>query len=73
MAVEFGKNFINAFLGTSSVNAAKATTISGVKAPQAYKTAGYAAIPYERAPQVTDWYNANELLGADCPKQVWVA
>lgn len=73
MAVEFGKNFINTFLGTPSVNAAKATSVNGARATQAYKTAGYASIPYEKAPAVADWCNANKLLGTDCPTNVWVA
>ena len=73
MAVELGKNFISSFLGTSSVNAAKATSVNCAKPSQAYKTAGYASIPYEKAPEVADWCNANKLLGADCPTRVWVA
>ncbi|MBE7712337.1 MAG: hypothetical protein E7Z87_01180 [Cyanobacteria bacterium SIG26] len=73
MAVEFGKNLINAFSGTSSVKSAQATSVNGAQTTQSYKTTGYASIPYERAPEVADWCNANKLLGTDCPTKFWVA
>lgn len=73
MAVEFGKNFINTLLGTPSVKSAQATPVKKGQAVEGYKSAGYASIPYERAPEVADWYNANKLLGTDCPTKFWVA
>lgn len=40
----------------------------------AYKTASYASIPYERAPQVLDTVPTKGLLpGYSTPEKVWVA
>ncbi len=77
MAVDLGKNLISSFLGltgTRSVNASKA-----VVAPKAYKTAGYAAIPYEKAPVIKDTVPTKNsdgtplLAGYHTPNNVWVA
>lgn len=77
MAVDLGKNLISSFLGltgTRSVNASKA-----VVAPKAYKTASYAAIPYERAPKAVDTvptkYSDGTPFWADycTPNKSWIA
>ena len=77
MAVDLGKNLISSFLGltgTRSVNASKA-----VVASKAYKTAGYATIPYENAPVITDTVPTKNsdgtplLAGYNTPNRVWVA
>ena len=77
MAVDLGKNLISSFLGltgTRGVNAPKA-----VVAPKAYKTAGYVAIPYEKAPVITDTVPTKNSDGtpfwADycTPNKSWIA
>lgn len=79
MAVDFGKNLISYFvkpLETKGVSAAKATAVS---APKAYKTAGYASIPYERAPRAVDTvptkYSDGTPFWADycTPNKSWIA
>jgi len=78
MAIEFGKNLILPFLGTPRVGTQGVATTK-TEAPKAFKTAGYASIPYERAPQVLDTVkttdqNGNPLLpGYVTPKKAWVA
>lgn len=73
MAVEFGKNLL-ALLGSAKTQAVNAAATTKVQAPKAYKTAGYASIPYERAPQVKDTVPTEGLLaGYSTPKHVWVA
>lgn len=54
MTATLGKNLL-AFFGLTNVGAAQGTvSIRSVRAPQAYKSAGYASVPYERAPKITD-------------------
>lgn len=78
MAVNLGKNLILPFLGAPSVGGAS-QAVSGAQAPKAFKTSAYAAIPYERAPQVTDTVNTKDangkplLDGYVTPNKVWVA
>jgi hypothetical protein len=72
--VEFlGKNLINTFLGSPRVTAGVST--GGSRAVgEKFKTAGYASIPYERAPQVLDTVPTKGLIaGYSTPERVWVA
>jgi len=74
-----GKNLLTSFLGNPRVNAAKGAQVSAVKKPAAFKTAGYASIPYEKAPAVQDFvptkYSNGNPFWADyvTPNKVWVA
>ena len=79
MAIEFGKNLFTPFLGVTGAGATKGTAVSGAQAPKAFKTAGYASIPYEKFPQVTDTVQTKDasgkplLAGYVTPEKVWVA
>ena len=76
MGIELGKNLLAAFSGISPYS--KGVTSSRGVVP-AYKTAPYAAIKSERAPQVLDTVPTTDasgkpLLAGYCtPKNVWVA
>lgn len=76
MGIELGKNLLAVFGGSPSYS--KGVASSGGVVP-AYKTAPYAAIKAERAPQVldtvptTDAYGNPLLAGYSTPKKVWVA
>lgn len=75
MGVEFGKNLL-ALLGSATrTQAIAGQSVAKTQAPRAaFKTAGYASIPYERAPQVLDTVPTEGLLsGYSTPKHVWVA
>lgn len=78
MTVNLGKNLLP-FLGITSTGVAKGATVSGAQAPKAFKTAGYASIPYERAPQVKDTVPTKDASGNPLlanyvtPERVWVA
>lgn len=78
MTVNLGKNLLP-FLGITSAGVSKRPEVSGAQAPKAFKTAGYASIPYERFPQVTDMVQTKDasgkplLAGYVTPVQVWVA
>lgn len=54
MAVDLGKNLISSFLRLGEPRGVQTARATAVSAPKAYKTAGYAAIPYEKAPVITD-------------------
>lgn len=57
---------------TPGVKSGQPARTNGTATP-AYKTASYASIPYERAPQVTDTVNTKGLLpGYATPEHVWV-
>ena len=73
MSVNLGKNLL-ALLGAPSTGAVNQAAVTRVQAAKAYKTASYASIPYERAPQVKDTVPTEGLLaGYSTPKHVWVA
>lgn len=73
MAVNLGQNLL-ALLGSAKTGVVSQAVAPKVQAPKAFKTAGYASIPYERAPQVKDTVPTEGLLaGYSTPKHVWVA
>lgn len=79
MAEFLGKNLFTSILGNPRVNAAKGSEVSAVRKPAAFKTAGYASIPYEKAPAVKDFVPTKDANGKPfwddyvTPNQVWVA
>ncbi len=79
MSEFLGKNLLTSFLGTQRVSTAKGAEVSAAKKPAAFKTAGYASIPYEKAPAVKDFVPTKDANGkpfwADyvTPEKVWVA
>ncbi len=79
MAVNLGKNLISSFLRLGEAKGVQAAKATAVSAPKAYKTAGYASIPYERAPKAVDTvptkYTDGTPFWADysTPSHVWVA
>ena len=76
MAVRLGENLITLFGVGASNNTSPSTS---VRPSQTYKTAGYASIPYSKAPAVTDSvptkYQNGTPFWADyvTPDNVWVA
>ena len=75
MGVDLGKNLLALLGSTARTQAVTGHTVARTQAPKAaVKTAGYASIPYERAPQVLATVPTEGLLaGYSTPKHVWVA
>lgn len=79
MAVDLGKNLISSFLRLGEPRGVQTARATAVSAPKAYKTAGYASIPYEKAPKALDTvptkYADGTPFWADysTPNHVWVA
>lgn len=79
MAVNLGKNLISYFVKPFEAQGVNATKATAVSAPKAYKTAGYASIPYERAPMKLDTVPTKHADGTpfwadySTPNHVWVA
>lgn len=75
MGVDLGKNLLALLGSRTSTQAVAGQSIVKTQAPKvAFKTAGYASIPYERAPQILDTVPTEGLLvGYSTPKHVWVA
>ncbi len=70
MTSAIGKLLLGAY--TPSARLGQTSRTNGTASP-AYKTASYASIPYERAPQVTDTVPTKGLLpGYATPEHVWV-
>lgn len=78
MAVELGKNLLTLLTGTGVRKSGSINPYARVQTPTAYKTSGYASIPYERAPQVTDTVPTKDaagnplLAGYVTPSKAWV-
>ncbi len=79
MGIEFGKNLLT-YLNAGKVSASKGLVTTSARAVNpSFKTASYASIPYERAPQVVDTIPTRDakgnplLAGYVTPQKTWIA
>ena len=65
---------VSKLLGIKALGPLQSARPSEAVRPASYESAGYASIPYERAPQVMDTVPTKNLLpGYDTPTRVWTA
>ncbi|MCM1338066.1 MAG: hypothetical protein NC191_00155 [Muribaculaceae bacterium] len=78
MAVEFGKSLLP-FLGVTGKGVEKGAFAPKVQPSAQFKIKAYAAIPYEKSPQLTDTVPTKDksgmplLAGYVTPEKVWTA